>query len=467
MTTKMHSMETDVLVVGGGSAGIAAATSAARNGARVTLVEAGPMLGGELNSGIPVDGIYTARGDLAIGGFASDFFDACARYDGFIGKVCDFRALNVVCVDPEASKLAAIELVYGAGVTVLMYTFADHVVASPDGTVEGVIVRNKRGRTLIRARVVIDATGDADIAAGAGCETMTGEGGDPTLQPVSLVFRMAGVDAERLLAFVAEAPENVSVLEYPGFAPDRAAAVAGLVAQGRPKVFLVAGGPLLDTAIAEGRMYPTSMVAITPISEGRREVSVNTTRVAGVDATDTGALSRALDDLNAQVQTCSRFLRESVPGFEDAVLSALAPRIGIRETRRIVGDYVLTGADILAGRKFEDGITKGCHELDIHGKETGHRRANIKDGGSYDIPYGCLLPKGMKNLLVAGRCLSADREAHSTARVMGSCMGMGQAAGTAAAMARELNAFEDIRQIEVGALRGRLREQGAILDGIA
>lgn len=466
MTWKMSAMDTDVLVVGGGSAGIAAATSAARNGARTVLVEAGPMLGGELNSGIPVDGCMSARGDWTVGGFARDFFDACARYDGYIGPVCDYRALNVICVDPEASKLAAIELVYRAGVQVLMYTFADQVVVDRDGRLDGVIVRNKRGRTLIRAGTVIDATGDGDIATGAGCETMIGDPVSKTLQPVSLVFRMAGIDTGRLLAFVGAEPENVSVLEYPGFAADRGAAVAGLVAQGQPKVFLVPEGPLLGKAIEEGRMYPTSLVAITPNSTRRREVSINTTRVPEVDATDTGKLSSVFGNLHSQVETCANFLQSSVPGFEQAVIAAIAPRIGIRETRRVVGDVVLTGEDILAGRKFDDGVAKGCHELDIHGSTTGHRRENIRDGGSYDIPFGCLVPKGTKNLLVAGRCLSADREAHSTARVMGSCMAMGQAVGTAAAMAKEMNRYDDIRDLDVGALRSRLKEQGAVLDGI-
>lgn len=460
------SQNTDVLVVGGGSAGIAAATSAARNGAQTVLVEAGPMLGGELNSGIPVDGCMSARGDWTVGGFARDFFDACERYDGYIGPVCDFRALNVICIDPEASKLAAIELVYGAGVQVLMYTFADQVVVDPSGYIEGVIVRNKRGRTLIRAATVIDATGDGDIAVGAGCETMVGDPVDKSLQPITLVFRMAGVDSAKVLEFIRAEPENQSLLEYPGFAPDKHAAVEGLVAQGLPKVFFVPEGPLLRKAIKEERMYPTSLIALTPNSLARREVSVNTTRIAAVNATDTNKLSSVFESLHRQVEMCAQFLQTSVPGMEDAVISALAPRIGIRETRRVVGDYVLTGDDVLSGRKFEDGVAKGCHELDIHGSETGHRRENIRDGGSYDIPFGCLVPKGTKNLMVAGRCLSADREAHSTARVMGSCMGMGQAAGTAAAMAREMNDYDDIRAIDVEALRARLKEQGAVLDGI-
>lgn len=130
-----------------------------------------------------------------------------------------------------------------------------------------------------------------------------------------------------------------------------------------------------------------------------------------------------------------RFLKAQVPGFESAEFSGVAPRIGIRETRRVMGDYVLTGDDVLNARKRPDGIARGGHEIDVHGAGTAHDRRVIASGGSYDIPYGTLIPRNVNNLLLAGRCLSSTREGQSSARVMGTCMAMGQAAGTAAAMA--------------------------------
>ncbi|MDF0601238.1 FAD-dependent oxidoreductase [Psychromarinibacter sp. C21-152] len=462
----MTETETDVLVVGGGAAGIAAATTAARNGARTILVNAGPILGGELNYGAPVDGCLTARGEWAVGGFARDFFAACEKYDGYIGPVCDYRALNLVCIDPEAAKLAAIDLVSRADVQVLMYTFTDQAVVDDDGRIQGVVVRNKRGRTFIRAKTVIDATDDGDIAVAMGCEMMVSDAANGSAQSESLLFRMSGVDTGRLLDFVKSAPENFGAMEYPGFAEDAAAAIAGLVKQGQPKVLLTSDGPLLRDAVADGRMYPTSWVAVSPTSTARREVSIHTTVVPDVDATEIAREGVAFDSLHEQISMCADFLQRSLPGFEEAGLSAIDPFVGIRETRQVVGDYVLTGADVLSGKKSEDGVAKGCHELDVH-DTAGHRRENVKDGGSYDIPFGCLVARDARNLLVAGRSLSADREAHSTARAMGSCMAMGQAAGTAAAMLSEPGSVSDLRGINLAGLRTLLKEQGAVLDGIS
>ena len=167
-----------------------------------------------------------------------------------------------------------------------------------------------------------------------------------------------------------------------------------------------------------------------------------------------------------QVWECAGFLKSSVPGFEDAVFSGLAPRIGIRETRRILCDVVLGDDDVAEARKREDGIAKGAHEIDVHLAGTGHMRRPIRDGGSYDIPYGMLLARGVPNLLVVGRCMSASRVAHSSARVMGTCLAMGQAAGTAAAIVASANdAISDLRQVHVGRLRETLRAQGAVLEG--
>ena len=232
------------------------------------------------------------------------------------------------------------------------------------------------------------------------------------------------------------------------------------------KVFLVADGPLMQEAIRNGEMYKSSMIAVTPISLQRREVSINSTRIGNLDATQTGKLSNALPDLLDQVEVGVHFMRKYVPGFENAVYSGIAPRIGIRETRRIVGEYVLNRDDIMNAVKRDDGIGKGAHELDVHGSGTDHIRSSIKDGGSYDIPYGCLVPKNVRNILVAGRCLSATREAHSSARVMGTCMAMGQAAGTAAGMCALDEGWQgDVRSVRTGVLRSSLRSQGAVLDG--
>ena len=182
------------------------------------------------------------------------------------------------------------------------------------------------------------------------------------------------------------------------------------------------------------------------------------------DATNTEQLSAALTALYDQVAVCMRFLKTRVPGFANAVFSGVAPRIGIRETRRVLGDYVLTGEDVLQARKHRDAIAQGGHEIDIHAAGTSHDRRVIASGGSYDIPFGALIPRGLDNVLLAGRCLSSTREGHSSARVMGTCMAMGQAAGTAAALVLQSGSREaSPRTLVIADLQRLLVEQGARL----
>ncbi len=461
MTTAIGTLHYDVVVVGGGSAGVAAAVAAARNGARTLLVDAGPMIGGELVSGLPLNAVLDARGEWVAGGVCRELLDECRALGGLIEPYFDWRSLWLTCVDPEIMKLAVMRLVKRAGVELLLYSFAEDVVVE-HGRVTGIVVLNKNRRTLVTAELFIDCSGDGDIAMMAGAPWEQG-GAKGELQPVTLIFRMVGVEPEPLLDFVRRNLDSVGLGECLLEPRSKESCAEQLYRQGIASVFFDGNGPLVAGAIARGDLYPCGILAICPVSIARREVSLNTTRIANLDATRTDALSGALPDLFDQVWTCARFLKSSVPGFENAHFSGIAPRIGIRETRRIMGELVLTRDDVLAGRKRADGICKGAHELDVHGAGTAHRREMIKDGGSYDIPYGCLLPRGTTNLLVAGRCLSATREAHGSARVMGTCMGMGQAAGTAAAISATEGA--SLRQLSVAALRERLAAQGAILDG--
>ena len=463
MTEALRFEHHDVVVVGGGAAGIAAAVAAAENGADTLLVEAAPMIGGELLSGLPVDGCLNTRGEWIVGGVPRALFDECDRLGGYVGAFFDWRSIWVVCCDPEIMKIACVNLARRAGVKLLLQTFADDVILH-DGRVTGVVVLNKNGRTVLTSDVVIDCSGDGDVAVLAGAPFEAG-GPRGELQPVSMVFRMAGVESDRLLEFARLHPENLALAENPYITRSREECVEELVRQGVAKVFLSAKGPLLSGAIAAGDMYPTALVATTPVSLQRKEVGVNTTRVAGIDATRPEQLAAALPDLLDQVWTCAGFLRKYVPGFEDAHFAGLAPRIGIRETRRIMGDVILGAEDVLQARKSRDGVAKGGHHIDVHGGGTNQLRQPIRDGGSYDIPFGCLVPRGLRNVLIAGRCLSATREAQGSARVMGTCMAMGQAAGTAAAMARSANNFESIRSLSLDALRARLKEQGAVLEG--
>ena len=240
--------------------------------------------------------------------------------------------------------------------------------------VRGVVVVNKGRRTLVEAGTVIDASGDGDVAVAAGVPFEKGDAAQGELQPVTLMFRMVGVDSERLLRFVRDNPENAGLGEYEGLGLSRRECAEALYRQGLPKVFLVSDGPVMRDAMARGALHRSSLMGITPTSTARREVSVNTTRVGYLDATDAGRLSQALPDLVKQVWECAGFLKSSVPGFEEAVFSGLAPRIGIRETRRILCDVVLSDDDVALAKKRDDGIAKGAHEIDVHLAGTGHMR---------------------------------------------------------------------------------------------
>lgn len=461
MAGPVRSLRYDVAVIGAGSAGVAAAVASARNGARTVLVDAGPMAGGELVSGLPLNAVLNARGEWVAGGICRELVASCRDMGGLVEPYFDWRSLWLVCVDPEIMKIAVARMLHEAGVDLLLYSFAEDVVAA-DGRVTSVSVLNKNGRTRVEADHFVDCSGDGDIAAMAGAPWEKG-GANGEFQPVTLIFRMSGVDPEPLLDFVRRHPENVALGECLLEPRSKAECAEALYRQGVPSVFFDGKAPLVAKAVESGELHPCGILAVCPVSTARREVSLNTTRIANLDATRTEALSQALPQLLDQVWTCASFLTKRVPGFGNATFSGIAPRIGIRETRRIMGEYVLTGSDVLAGRKRADGICKGAHELDVHGAGAAHRREMIAEGGSYDVPFGCLLPKGTTNLLVAGRCLSATREAHGSARVMGTCMGMGEAAGTAAALCAAEGA--SLRQLSIPALRDRLAAQGAILDG--
>jgi hypothetical protein len=458
---RLQSRSYDVVVIGAGSAGLAASISAARNGARTLLVDAGPSVGGELLSGLPLNACLSARGEWVVGGVVRELLERCEAMGGLVPPYFDWRSLWLVCVDPEIMKLVCPMMVAEAGVHLLLNSFAEDVCVE-DGRITGLIVANKSGRTLLCADVFIDCSGDGDVATRAGAPWEKG-GENGSFQPVTMMFRMQGVASQPLLDFVVEHPDYVGLGESPDISHmDKSECAARLRDQGVPSVFFDGRKPFIASAISDGELHPCGILAVCPVSTARSEVSLNTTRIADLDATDPDALSRALPRLVDQVWTCVRFLQRRVPGFENAVFSGLAPRIGIRETRRIMGLEVLTEADVISGRKRSDGVAKGAHELDVHGAGQAHRREMIKDGGSYDIPFGCLVPRGLRNVLVAGRCLSATRAAHGSARVMGSCMSMGQAAGTAAALCS--GSGQSLAQLSVQALRERLREQGAVLE---
>jgi len=424
--------EVDVVVCGGGPAGLCAAVAAARLGANTLIVERHGFFGGMLTAGFI--GTLSKFNDLSqtqldyptpkliIRGIALEFVERLKAVGGIIGE--PERDLWLL-YDLEATKFVADQMLEEAGVNVLLHSWVAQSIVE-DGAVRGVFVENKSGRQAVLAKVVVDCTGDGDVAAWAGVPFEKGD----ALQPMTLQFRAAGVE----------------VKNYP----------ARLAIKSEVNLY-----KLIEQAHGRGQ-YPIPQRTPWMSSLARRdEVIINGTRIFG-DATDADTLTRAEIEGRKQVHFLINFLRENFPPFRTAHLVDTGAQVGIRETRRIMGEYVLAADDILAFREFDDAITRCAYPVDVH-SSTGHgvKMVYFPSGKSYTVPYRCLVPRRVDNLLVAGRCISATREALGSVRVMSQCMALGHAAGAAAALAAQTGTTP--RQLDAGKLQDALRKQGAYL----
>lgn len=444
--------ETDVLVVGGGPAGIGAALGAAAAGARVVLAERYGFLGGNATAALvmPLMSFHTQRphaerpgattllptdhgpGDSVIAGALQQLLERLVAAGGAIPPSLDTG--YVVPFDPELFKYVAQLLLDDAGVSVLLHTFASDVFG--EGRVEGAVFETKSGPVVVRAKAVVDCTGDGDIAARAGADYEVGREADGLVQPMTLMFRVVDFARSAFEAFVREHP-------------DQWRGVHGL-------------WDLVRQATAKGELELAREDILFFATPHPHEVSVNSTRITRVLGTDVWDLSYAEWEGRRQMQQIVRFLQRYVPGFEQAYAAQSGVNVGVRETRRIVGDYRLTADDCLRARKFDDVIARGSYPLDIHnptGKGTLLQR--MPPGEAYDIPLRCLLPKGIDGVLVAGRCISGTHEAHSSYRVMPISMATGQGAGVCAALAARHGV--PTRAVDAADVQQELERQGANL----
>jgi len=459
--------EHDVIVAGGGPAGVVAAIASARNGSDTLLVERYGFLGGAITGQFvtTLNSFLDMQGRQIVGGIPQEVIDRLQKLGGTLGHLQDnlwWSTGSITLVDPALMKHVLLETALEAGVKLLLHTHVQDVVMDGD-TIKGVVVANKGGAQAILGRLVVDSTGDGDVASSAGAPYVRGRG-DGSMQHVSLMLRMGNVDQEKILAYVRENPGQFIIGENPYGRRSVEETIAQL--HDIYQAPAMAGFfKLVEEAVERGDMHPFSprgglCLQMTP---RRGEMGVYATNVANVDSTDAWNLTRAEIELRRQALITVQFLKKYVPGFESAHLIDVAPQVGVRETRRIIGEYVLTEEDVLEGRKFPDVIAKGSHPADIHSPDDPKKviHLHVKDGGSYDIPYRCLVPKKVDNLLVAGRCASATHEAMGSARVVGTCMAMGQAAGTAAALCATYRVVP--RWLDVEKLQKRLVEQGAVL----
>ena len=445
--------EADVVVCGGGPGGFSAAIAAARQGVQTILIERYGFMGGLATAGLvaPILGHTASRSPTPI-------------VEGLLREVTErMHALNGaptweeacrewgIRFDAEALKVVLDELCAQAGVELLLHTWVADALVAEDG-VEAVLVETKSGRQAVAGKVFVDATGDADLAFRAGAPTTHGRPFDNRPESMGSFFHLAGLDP--------------SVWERAQELHER-----------------------IEAEMARGRFRFYNPNFLNRNAYHADHTAANMTRFGG-NSDEARDMTRAELSLRRDVWELVRYLRANVPGFEDCYVQQTSPQAGPRESRQIVGLYALTGEDVRHGRKFEDAIARGSWWIDIHcplghtypvhlcvrecpkGRECAfwaaeHERMYSRsqlhppEGDWYDIPYRSLLSAGLPNLLASGRCISATHEGMAGSRVMGTCVAIGQAAGTAAALAVKGGVAP--RAVDVGELRRALREAGALV----
>lgn len=445
--------ETEVLVVGGGPAGLASAIAAARGGAKTILVEKSGYLGGMATIGLvgPFVTCFSANGKIQlIRGIFDELVRRMEKKGGAIhpskipagDPLAGYSVLgnfHITPFEPEILKLVAFEMCKEAGVQLKLYTqFLDTITTSSSDKIwiDEAVVANKSGLQAIRAERFVDCTGDGDVAAISGALLDKGREKDKKMQPATLFFRIGNVDSQRLTNYVRrtfKTSERIFMEQ---------------IKRARKEINYSVPNDELN-------LFQT----LKP-----DEWLVNTTRIHDVDGTNVDDLTRAHIEGQRQVFEVLEFLQKYVPGCENADLVTTAQQIGIRETRRIKGEYVLTADDIYNCTHFDDVVVLFASPVDVHDPEgTGSIFKPIK-GNSYQIPYRSLLPLKVENLLIAGRCISATHEALGAIRVMPCCFGMGEVVGTAAALSIKKRVLP--KKLDYKLLQKSLIEQGVYLPDV-
>jgi ribulose 1,5-bisphosphate synthetase/thiazole synthase len=456
--------EVDVMVCGGGTAGAIAAIGSARTGAGTLLIEQQGRVGGMALAGMSFLGVSDAGGRRALGGIGEELFDRLVAAGAAFADRPDKQVGSVTVADPLALQQQLLTMLVEARVQLLLHTFCVDVLMEGQ-RVRGIVAANKAGLQLIRAQAIVDATGDGDIAARAGAQFVVGRDHDGALQPVTRIFRVAGVDVATMFSYLREHPEEMDV-------PDRWDGAA-YVAQDleAPSVVMDAFPSFIAKARAAGEFsVPRDRIGVeTGPTPG--VVTINATRVQGVDGTDPDALSHAEVETQQQMFEVFQFLRRRVPGFERAWLLDSTHQVGIRETRHILGDYVIALEDVLSGRDFPDTVARGAYPVDLHDVRAGADVLGSAVGGggvtlrridhAYGIPMRSLIPSGIEGLVVAGRAISASHEAAGSVRGQAVCMATGHAAGVIAALSARGEVMP--RRLDVGRVQEVLLAQRAIL----
>lgn len=429
--------EADVVIVGSGSAGSSAAIAAGRSGADAVLIEKLPFLGGTSTAVLDTFYGFFTPGNVSkkvVGGVGDDVVTGLKALGPVIRRPNTFGAGMGITYVAEHLKVVWERLVREAGVRVLLHTFLQHAIVN-NGWVDEIVVATKAGLRRVRATVFVDASGDADLChfAGFGYER-AGDAGP--VQTLTTTFRMANVDRAR------RASIDTKTLH-------------GLMAE-------AASGGGYDLPRREGSDHITPIDGVTATIMTRLPSYERQADGTAVNATDPDFLTNAEMDGRRQALEYVRFLRDHTPGYESAQLVALGTQIGVRETRRVYGDYRLTAEDVLGAVSFDDQIGLCGAPIEDHHEGTDTRWRYLPDGATVGIPYRSLVVRDAGNVLVGGRCFSATHDAHASVRSMAQCMAMGQAAGAAAAMA--VADGVSARDVDVHRLQSALSRGGAIIE---
>lgn len=443
-------LQADVVVIGGGPAGVCAAIEAGRSGADTILVERYGFIGGMSTAALvyPWMTFHTTDGKQVIRGLGQEIIDRLMKQNASPGHVRDTVGFvhTITPYHPEVYKILAVDMLKEAGVRLLLHSFVDYV-ETQDHRILSVQLTSKSGRINIRGKVFIDTTGDADVAYLSGAPVLQGRSEDGRTQPMTMKFRMRGVDLGKVKQYMLEHPEEFYHKTPFDELPELP--LSGVL--GFYKHWKEASLPINRDQV----------LFFTGPNED--EVLVNTTRVQGLDGTNVEDLTTAEELGRKQVMQVAEFMNRHLPGFERASISQVGAQIGVRETRRIDGLYTLEASDVVEGRRFEDVIARSGYPIDIHDPSgKGVTAAWVKGDGAYDIPYRSLLPRGITNMLAGGRCISTSHEALATTRLTPSCMATGQAAGAAAGLALKKNV--NVAEISVTELQVILRNNNVLLD---
>ena len=433
-------LDTDVLVVGGGAAGVAAAVTAARQGLRVLLLERYGFCGGGAVAGLSgtICGLYNAsdnadaKPEQLVHGFVDEFIKVMEQKGGLTGPVRYGKTFTRVH-DPLVWREAADHLLREAGVKVLLHTVVTDVVLDGGERVAGVSAYSKQGKLSVKAKLTIDASGDADVIAMAGLPSFCGNNGK--VQNPTMIFRMMGIDVARFLGV-----------------------------HGSDSIMGEETSRLIQKLNAGNEFrLPRAKIFLFPTTRPN-ELLCNATRVIGRDGRELDPLlaedlTEAEIEGRGQVREYERFIRKHIAGCENGFVNDTGVQVGVRQSRQVQGTYILTNEDVVSGRKFSAGVAQSPWPIELHSGEKPRLVWLLDD--YYEVPYDCFVPTQGESVLVAGRCLSAQHEAMASARVTAQCFSYGHAVGHAAAIAVKENIAP--RTVNGSAVRDRLNRDGANL----